>query len=38
MIICGTGGKPKLLTIDVIMIIKDRHQLVAQVAMGAERR
>src|SRR5215217_6537091 len=38
MIICGTGGKPELLAIDMIMIIKDRHQLVAQVAMGAERR
>jgi hypothetical protein len=29
MIICGTGGKPELLAIDMIMIIKDRHQLVA---------
>ena len=37
MVIHGTDCKPELLTVDVVMIVKHRHQLVAQVAMGAKR-
>ena len=37
VIINGARREPQLLAIDMIMIIKYRHQLVAQVAMGAER-
>ena len=35
MIIDSTSGKPQLLTVDMIMIVEHRHQLVAQIAMGA---
>jgi hypothetical protein len=37
VIIDSSGRKPHLLAVDVIMIIKHRQQLVAQVARGAKR-
>jgi hypothetical protein len=36
MIICSTSSESQLLTVNMIMIIKHGHQLVAQIAMGAE--
>jgi hypothetical protein len=37
MIIHGMSREPQLLAVNMIMIIKYRHQFVAQVAMGAKR-
>ena len=38
MIIAGTSRKPQLLAVNMIMIIKHGHQLVAQIAVRSERR